>query len=130
MNNLPEAADLLRIARETLLAEVRPAVPEATRYALAMVANAMAIAAREAEAGEAPAVAALARLDALYGRTARTLAGAALQAALAEANRELAADIRAGRFDSKDSGNSVLVAHLQASVAARLSISNPKSLDA
>lgn len=127
MNNLPGAADLLRIARETLLAEVRPVVPSAARYALAMVANAMAIAAREAEVGDAPAVAALARLDALYGRTGRELAGAALQAALAETSRELAADIRAGRFDAEGSRRSALIAHLQASVAARLAISSSKT---
>lgn len=130
MNNLPEAPALLRIARETLLAQLRPLVPEHARYALAMVANAMAIAAREAEAGEAPALAALARLDALYGRPARALAGAALQQALAEGERVLADDIRAGRFDAGDSRHAALMAHLRASVAARLRISNPKSLEA
>jgi Domain of unknown function (DUF6285) len=88
----------------------------------------MAIAAREIEAGDTPAAGALARLDALYGRPARVLAGAALRESLAEANRELARDIRAGRFDAKNSRHSALIDHLEATVAARLAISSPKSL--
>lgn len=129
MNNLPGAPDLLRIARDTLLSELRSRVPEDARYALAMVANAMAIAAREAEAGDAPTVAALARLDALYGRPRRDLAGAALHQAIAEYDRELTGDIRAGHFDESDARHDALMSHLHASVAARLSISNPKSLE-
>lgn len=129
MNNLPGATDLLRIARETLLSELRPLVPAHARYALAMVANAMAISARETEAGDAPAVAALARLDALYERPARNPAGDALRQALAGADRELIADIRSGRFDEGRSQHDALIEHLRASVKARLTISNPKSLD-
>ncbi|HET7158783.1 MAG TPA: DUF6285 domain-containing protein [Burkholderiales bacterium] len=129
MNNLPGATDLLRIARETLLSELRPLVPAHARYTLAMVANAMAISAREIEAGDAPAVAALARFDALYERPARNLAGDALRQALAEADRKLIADIRSGRYDEGRSQHDALIEHLRASVRARLRISNPKSLD-
>ena len=42
MNNLPPANDLLAIARETLLAELRPLLSEHARYTAAMVTNAMA----------------------------------------------------------------------------------------
>ena len=129
MNNLPGATDLLRIARETLLSELRPLVPAHARYTLAMVANAMAISAREIEAGDAPAVATLARFDALYERPARNLAGDALRQALAEADRKLIADIRSGRYDEGRSQHDALIEHLRASVRARLTISNPKSLD-
>lgn len=130
MNNLPGASELLRIARETLLSELRPLVPAHARYALAMIANAMAIAAREAEVGDAPAAAALVRLASLYERPARNLSGEALHRALAEADRELITDIRAGRFDEGSSQHNALIEHLCASVKARLMISNPKSLDA
>ena len=127
MNNLPEGADLLRIARETLLGELKPLVPEHARYTLAMIANAMAIAARELEAGASPAREALARLDRIYGEPARELHGEALANALKERERRLAGDIRNGRFD-EGAGHDAVVAHLKASVAARLAISNPKYL--
>lgn len=129
MNNLPQATDLLAIARETLLGELRPLLPERARYTLAMIANAMAIAARESEAGERPAREALARLDALYGVPARALAGNALTDALREHERRLAADIRSGAFDD-EARRGAMLAHLRASVADRLRISNPKALDA
>jgi hypothetical protein len=127
MNNLPAGDDLLAIAREALLAELRPLLPEHARYTAAMVANAMAIAARETEAGERPAREALERLDALYGVPRRTLAGDALAHALHQHERRLAAEIRAGGFDDEPRRTAAL-AHLRASVADRLRISNPKAL--
>lgn len=127
MNNLPPAADLLAIARETLLAELRPLLPEHARYAAAMVANAMAIAARETEAGERPAREALERLDALYGVPRRTLAGDALTQALREHERRFAAEIRSGAFDGEPRRREAY-AHLRASIEDRLRISNPKAL--
>ena len=127
MNNLPEGADLLSIARETLLAELLPLVSGDTRYTLLMVANAMVIAAREREAGEGPAQAELSRIDALYGRGTRELHGHALRVAVGEAERELAQDIRGGAFDDAPR-REALLEHLRASVAARLRLSSPKSL--
>jgi hypothetical protein len=129
MNNLPGAPELLRIARETLLSELRPLVPAHARYSLAMIAHAMAIAAREIELDDAPAVAALARLDTMYARPLREVKGAALHEALANADRELITDLRAGRFDEGKPQHYALIEHLRASVKARLMISNPKSLD-
>ncbi|MBZ0248205.1 MAG: DUF6285 domain-containing protein, partial [Burkholderiales bacterium] len=43
----PGAADLLAIARETILGEIAPALPEPQRYAALMAANALAIATRD-----------------------------------------------------------------------------------
>jgi hypothetical protein len=128
VNNLPHGAELLLMARETLLSEIRPLLEGDARYTLAMIANAMAIAAREAQAGDAPVHAALARLDALYGRPSAGLAGAQLREALLEGERNLAQDIRAGCFDEKNERQRALIEHLRESVAARLRISNPKSL--
>lgn len=128
MNNLPESTDLLSIARDTMLAELRPLLPESARYTLAMIANAMAIAAREIEAGDAPVRQALERLDALHGVPPRVLAGDALLQAVRNGERRLAADIRAGAFDDEGDRRGKVLAHLRASVAARLRISNPKSL--
>jgi hypothetical protein len=59
----PDAADLLATAREVLLNELLPALPAEKAFAARMVANAMAIAAREAQATPLPPrdLAALAR---------------------------------------------------------------------
>jgi len=129
MKNLPAGADLLAIARRTLISELRPLLGESARYTLAMVANAMAIAAREIEAGERPAREALARLDALFGVAARALTGAALHDALREHDRRLARDIRAGAFDEDGDRRRALIEHLRESVEARLRVSNPKGLE-
>jgi uncharacterized protein DUF6285 len=43
----PGGRELLQVAREVLLEELLPRLPEGDRYAARMVANAMAIAARE-----------------------------------------------------------------------------------
>jgi hypothetical protein len=43
----PDGAELLRVARAELLETLLPQLPAATHYAARMVANAMAIAARE-----------------------------------------------------------------------------------
>ena len=126
MNNLPESVELLRIARAALETELKPLVTGEARYTLAMVANAMAIAAREAEIGEARAAEALARLDSLYGYAPRDLHGAALVAAVAEHERRLCAHIRAGAFDADGVERAAVLEHLRESVRARLAISNPK----
>ena len=47
----PAGAELLRVARAEVLEKLLPKLPEAERYAARMVANAMAIAARELARG-------------------------------------------------------------------------------
>lgn len=129
MNNLPSGTDLLRVARETLLSELRPLLDEHGRYILAMAANAMSIAAREADAGEGPAVSALQRLNKLHNQANRELRGDALVSALSTHEHRLAADIRAGRYDARGASQQALLEHLRETVHARLRISNPKSLE-
>jgi hypothetical protein len=128
MINLPEATELLLVARKTLLDELAPLLGENAKYTVSMIANAMAIAIREVEAGEAPALGALARLDRIYGIAPRELHGEALRRTLAMHDQQLAQDIRAGHFDADDEKGCAVLEHLRASVAARLRISNPKSL--
>jgi hypothetical protein len=94
-----------------------------------MIANAMAIAAREAQAGEAPARAALARLDKLHRRDPGELHGAALFDALREHERRVVADIRAGVYDADGDAQRALLEHLRQSVVEKLRVSNPKSLE-
>ncbi|HUP94852.1 MAG TPA: DUF6285 domain-containing protein, partial [Burkholderiales bacterium] len=95
---------------------------------LLMIANAMAIASRELAMGDTAEVAALARLDKMYGTPSREITGSALRDAIAQYERRLAQHIRAGRFDADDERQRALLEHLQENVAVRLRISNPRSL--
>ena len=116
MRDGPGGAVLLAIARTTLLEEVLPKVPPAQVYAVRMIANAMAIAARElaAEHGEA---AGRERILALYRE-------AGLAEPEGDIERALAADIRAGRFDAHEAA---LVELLERQVDGRLALANPKA---
>ncbi|HEX6063112.1 MAG TPA: DUF6285 domain-containing protein [Longimicrobiales bacterium] len=125
MKNRPHAPDLLAIAREVYNTEILPAVPVDKRYAALMIANAMAIAQREIEAGEEPAQAELARLRSLFDESAREVHGRELDSALADCNRRLARAIRSGRYDEE---RAALLAHLRRTVEEKLAISNPKAL--
>lgn len=119
----PAAADLLDIARATILSEVVPALPEAQRYAALMVANALAIAAREL-AAPTPDAAERARLAALL---ADGVPGGDGPQALREATARLAARIREGLYDEGDA-RLRLLAHLRETTRARLAVSNPRAL--
>jgi len=126
MNDHPDAAELLEIARQTLVDDVLPRLPQELRYTGLMIANAMAIAAREQACGDFNAQAELARLAALLDERPGTPAGAELHAALVECNRSLAAAIRAGRFDTAE--RAALLDHLEKTGADKLAVANPKAL--
>ena len=126
MNDRPDAAELLDIARRTLLDAILPRLPEELRYNARMIANAMAIAAREHAAGDDAAQAELARLRAIFAERPRPLTGPPLRAALAGYNRRLATDIRGGRFDDRE--RPALIAHLERTAVDKLAIANPKAL--
>ena len=126
MNDHPDAQDLLATARDTYAAEVLPALPERLRYTGLMIANAMAIAQRWIEAGEAPARAELERLRSLSIQRSDGFDRDALQSALAAYNHRLADEIRAGRFDDQE--RAALIEHLRRTTEEKLAISNPKLL--
>ncbi|MGE5097084.1 MAG: DUF6285 domain-containing protein [Betaproteobacteria bacterium] len=97
----PAGEDLLRVARDTLLEALLPQLPAESHYTARMVANAMAIAARElGQAPQAPDSAALSRL---------------------------AAEIRAGRHD-EPAARAELIRHLREITRERLAVSNPRIL--
>ena len=126
MNDRPDATELLAIARATLLDKLLPRLPEELRYDALMIANAMAIASREHAAGDTAAQAELARLRELFSERSKPASGAALETALADYNRRLAAEIRAGRFDDKR--RAALLLHLAQTAVDELAISNPRAL--
>ena len=128
MRDKPTAAELLAIARETLLGELLPHSGDAQRYNALMVGAAMAIAAREAEAGDGALVAERDALAALYGE-----AGAAdepLDDALGRLNRRFAADLRAGAFDAPGGRQAAAWRLLREVTMAKLMECNPKYLKA
>ncbi len=118
----PSAADLLDIARATILSEIAPSLPEPKRYAALMSANALAIAARDLAVTPADALEA-ARLAALLGDRETADSTDALR----EATAELARRIREGRFDEGEA-RARLRAHLLDTTRSRLAVSNPKAL--
>ena len=128
MRNSPDAADLLRIARETILGELLETVPEERRHTMRMAANALAIAARETEAGESDLVKELRLLADLYGEDVVQKSGASLHERIAKMNRRFARDIRDGIFDGACAPG--VQALLMDQVRARLRISNPSYLAA
>jgi hypothetical protein len=127
MRDIPSAADLLSIARSTLLDDVLPRLPADLRYTALMIANAIAIAGRAIEVGDTSAQAELARLSALLGEPNPPATGDRLRIALTSANRRLADSIRAGEFDGER--RAALLEHLHAACSDKLAISNPKALD-
>lgn len=114
----PNAHQLLEIARLTLLEQVLPELPREIRYPVLMIANAMAIAARES------------RLEVQVDDKEQVRLAALVDAApstLAETRRQLACAIREGSHDAPQA-RSTLVETLRQVTLARLSISNPKAM--
>lgn len=130
MTDIPDAADLLAIARATLLSELIPALPGDQRYAGLMVANAMAIAAREYRLGAETARNEAARLRNLL----EECEGSPPQSgnpdapeALSSLRKAMCSAIRAGDFDNPQR-EAALAAQLLRTAADRVAISNPKAL--
>lgn len=112
----PDGGNLLDTAREVLLKELLPHLPEAQRFHARMVANAMVIARREAAADQGPALAALrACMGALTGDSDDLL-------------QRLAHDIRAGAHDPGTPAHAAVAAALLALTRLRCGVSAPKAL--
>ncbi len=128
MNNAPDGAELLRVAQKILREQLMPGIAEDQRYQALMVANAMAIAARELKAGESDLRDELRMLSELYGDTVVGEAGNSTKEKVARLNKRLAKDIRSGVMDGACAQG--VRALLKAQVTARLRVSNPKYLKA
>ena len=129
MPERPDGAHLLRLARASLLGDLGAALGEAERYTARLIAKAMAIAAQELEAGEAPAEAERAALAKLF-REDREEAQALVKAettdeALQRLKWRLAAEIRGGERDA----DARVHALLREAAVARLEIVNPSAAE-
>ncbi len=127
MTDSPDGAALLEEARRTLLEILLPLLPSERRYDALMVANAMAIAAREAGEGDAPLREGVKLLAALFPAPAPA-SSEDLRAQLLELEARLAREIRAGLYDSPGPRRDSVRDYLRRSTAARARVSNPKAL--
>jgi hypothetical protein len=129
MSDLPTGAQLLDAARSLLRDELLPALPEDKRHAALMIANAMAIAGRQLNGGDAHERHELAALAHLLSLPPPGVAGydAPLRAQLVAANRLLCARVREGQADHGAMRAQVL-SHLWAMARRKVEESNPKYL--
>ena len=112
----PTASELLAAIGDFLREEATPALDKAEPrlgFQMRVAANALAILEREARLGPAADAREHARLVTLLGR----------DGSLADLNRELARQLREGRRDEHDAA---LMEHLDATVADKIAIANPR----
>ena len=111
----PEGPGLLATARDALLQEILPKLSGTDAFTARMIANAMAIAAREALQDDA------------WVATTRTSMQRLTGTADAP-DRALAAAIRAGRFDPGSAHHAEVAAMLREAAQMRCAISAPRVL--
>ncbi|WIM11629.1 DUF6285 domain-containing protein [Enhydrobacter sp.] len=114
--DLPTASELLTAIADFLREEATPAldrIEPRLGFQMRVAVNALAILEREGRLGPAADAREHARLVRLLGR------GGTLE----KLNRELARQLRTGERDESDAG---LMAHLEATVADKIAIANPK----
>jgi hypothetical protein len=112
----PTASELLAAIADFLREEATPVLDRAEPrlgFQMRVVANSLAILEREARLGPAADAREHARLVKLLD----------CNGTLDELNRELARQLRAGQRDERDA---TLMAHLEATIADKIAIANPK----
>jgi hypothetical protein len=112
----PTAAELLAAVADFLREEATPALDAAEPrlgFQMRVAANSLAILEREWRLGPGADAREQARLVKLLGR----------EGTLAELNQELARELRTGQRDERDPA---LMAHLEATIADKIAIANPK----
>ena len=130
MRDISDAADLITTAREALLRDLLPALTGERRYAALMIANGMAIAAREHRLGTDAARNEASRLRNLLELVPQDDAAKRDDQSTGELSllrMNVSAAIRAGAFDAHEHAVGHALAHTAADWVA---ISNPKALRA
>jgi hypothetical protein len=124
MRDQPTGDQLLETARGMLREQLIPALPPDKRHAALMIANAMAIAARQLKLGDEGEQR---ELEALERMLQLPAANSDRRTALLERNRLLCQLIRQGRAD-EGALRDTLRAHLLRQARRRVEESNPKFL--
>lgn len=119
MREQPTGESLLQCARDVLKNNVLPMLQGDAKRDVLMVMNAMSIAQRELQQGTAPDEREQQALAQLLGEPVFDVA---------QANRELAARIRAGFADPESTERAAVLNHLREVGKSRLLASNPKVL--
>jgi hypothetical protein len=112
----PTASELLAAIADLLREEVTPVLDKTDPrlgFQMRVAANSLAILEREARLGPAADVREHQRLVTLLGR----------DGSLDDLNRELARQLRSGERDERDAA---LMVHLEATIADKIAIANPK----
>jgi hypothetical protein len=121
VRDLPSGPRLLALARDVLLHELMPKLPPAAHLDARLVANSMAIAEREASAGEESAQGIFDDLEKLYGD-----AGSGRPELLAR----LAHDLRVGAFELSEQRERDARRIMWRLTIAKLRSANPRFLNA
>ncbi len=121
VRDLPTGPALLALARDVLLHELMPLLPQEAHLEARLVANSMAIAEREAVAGEGPAQEILCELEKLYGKSGSTRRGLLTR---------LARDLRGGSFEGSEPREHQARRTLWWLTIAKLRCANPRFLNA
>lgn len=116
----PNATQLMQTAREVLLKQLMPALPEHLHYECRMIASAMAMTCREIDLGPSAEWVEEQRLADVLG--IHSLAGLTPQ----DARALLSQFIRQGLYDRTGDANETLLAALMDITRANLAVSNPK----
>jgi hypothetical protein len=132
MREDPNGAALLQAASALLREDLLAALPDHKRHGALMIANAMSIAMRQLDAGDAPERAELQALRELLGSGDEAGTGmcadTTMRTMLVSLNRQLACRIRAGDADPGLPLRAAALAHLRAAGRQRLLESSPKTL--
>jgi hypothetical protein len=121
VRDLPTGPALLALARDVLLRDLMPLLPQEAHLEARLVANSMAIAGREAVAGDEPAQEILREVEKLYGET-----GSGNLGLLAR----LARDLRGGALESSEPREHHAREILWRLTIAKLRDANPRFLNA
>ena len=125
MQDRPTVIELLEALSAFLREEVAPRVDAGLRFKALVGANVAGIVAREIALGPAQDRAELARLCALLGEDAARCGDDDVAARVKALSSELCRRIEQGEADS-GSWRTELLAHLRATVSAKLEVDNPK----
>ena len=119
MRDLPTGPSLSALARAVLLEELLPLLPRDRQFEARLVAAAMAIAEREAAAGEAPSEWVVRSMQRLYGAGDCDLR-----------MRRVAEDLRHGAFERDEMDERAARILLWRLTIAKLRVANPRFLAA
>ena len=132
MRDTPDAVGLLNVAREVVRTVLVPGLPASRRYEGLMVANALAIAARQFEAATFSEREEREWITAFLsdGGSAppRGDESGSERSTLIAANQRLCEEIRAGRYDPGQPLANKLMEQLRCTTRAKLAESNPKAI--